>query len=79
MEDIGDTAAESPEKVDLQTAYRGSNLAALAEIWTSSRVYALKRGHSSADKVFGVYCEGQHRRGCRARYMVHMPPDVVPN
>ena len=38
----------------------------------------MKTGHSSTKKVFGVHCEGQHSRGCRARYMVHMSSDVGP-
>ena len=63
--------------MELKTACHGRKVAAIAEVW-NDRVYTLKRGLSSTKKVFGVYCEGQRRRGCRAHYMVHMPSDVGP-
>ena len=41
MKDVGDAVADPSEKVDLQTAYHGSNLAALSSIWSSGGVYSL--------------------------------------
>ena len=64
--DIGDKNA------DLQTAYHGANLAALNSIWSGWGIYSLKAGPSSADNVFGVYCEGQYRllRSLRGPYVI---------
>ena len=61
--DIGDKTASDPASVDLQTAWRGSNLPALAAMWDRDSIYKLKKGPSSTKSVYGVYCERNSGKG----------------
>eukprot|EP00959_Pyramimonas_sp_CCMP1952_P251638 5258093-Pyramimonas_sp.AAC.1 len=54
---------------EFKTAYHGANVTALASMWGSRGMHMLKPGPSSTENYFGVYCEGERRRGSCAHYV----------
>ena len=59
---------------DIKIDFSGCSRFDLVNSWNAF----LKTGPSSTVNASGVYCVGEHRRGCCAHYMVHVASDVGP-
>ena len=77
-QNIGEQMEKDPKRVDVQSAWHGSNLPALAAMWEWSGIYKLKKGSSSTKDVHGVHCENTARRGSYSRYMTWFNSDCGP-